>query len=105
MKQFEPTLAVKRLVVYRDEEKIAYDKTFHDGVNIIRGENAHGKSTILYLLTYGLGAERVTFNSDSLLCRFSLTHRLGGLARCPVAGARGTQHRPTFACIGRGDAD
>lgn len=65
---FEPTLKVNRLVVYRSREVVAYDETFHDGINIIRGENAHGKSTVLNLLIHGLGADKVTFNNDSLSC-------------------------------------
>ena len=37
---------VNRLYVLTTEGKVAYDEEFHHGVNIIRGENSSGKSTI-----------------------------------------------------------
>lgn len=44
---------VNRLYVLTAEGKVAYDEEFHHGVNIIRGENSSGKSTITHLLFYG----------------------------------------------------
>ena len=69
MIRYEPTLVVKRLVVDRGALK-AYDQTYHKGVNVLRGENSSGKSTILNLLFYGLGGDlTVTDWSDvALLC-------------------------------------
>lgn len=37
--------------------EVAYDEAFHRGVNIIRGENSSGKSTISDFIFYGLGGE------------------------------------------------
>lgn len=52
----EPVLFVKRLVVlYR--AAAVYDETFHEGVNIIRGQNGHGKSTIADFIFFSLGGE------------------------------------------------
>jgi uncharacterized protein (UPF0335 family) len=48
--------ALKRIRVTR-ENGVAYDEAFHRGVNIIRGENSSGKSTISDFIFYGLGGE------------------------------------------------
>ncbi|UZD68531.1 AAA family ATPase [Brucella sp. JSBI001] len=48
--------ALKRLQVLQGSH-IAYDECFHRGVNIIRGENSSGKSTIADFIFYGLGGE------------------------------------------------
>ena len=49
-------LILKRLQVSR-RGHIAYDQEFHEGVNIIRGENGSGKSTIADFIFYILGGE------------------------------------------------
>jgi hypothetical protein len=48
--------AIKRVRVIRGDS-VAYDEEFHRGVNIIRGENSSGKSTISDFIFYGLGGE------------------------------------------------
>lgn len=48
-------LFINRLVILTTENKIAYDETFHKGVNIIRGDNSSGKSTITHFIFYVLG--------------------------------------------------
>jgi len=68
---FKPTLQVTRLAVIKGR-KIIYNEKFHEGVNIIRGDNGHGKSTIINLLVHGLGGEGVNFNSTSLQCDYTL---------------------------------
>jgi hypothetical protein len=45
MTRFEPTLIVTRAVVERNEKPV-YDEAFHEGVNVIRGANSSGKSTV-----------------------------------------------------------
>src|SRR3954470_24511086 len=67
MMRFEPTLIVTRLVVQRGE-RAAYDEAFHEGVNVIRGENSSGKSTILNLIYYGLGGDLADWSETALLC-------------------------------------
>ena len=48
-------LLLNRLLIYTRDGKIAYDEKFHHGVNIIRGENSSGKSTITHFMFYVLG--------------------------------------------------
>jgi len=56
MIRYEPSLIVKRLVVKRGKH-VAYDEAFHVGVNVVRGDNSSGKSTILNFLFFGLGGD------------------------------------------------
>jgi DNA repair exonuclease SbcCD ATPase subunit len=49
-------LALKRLRITKDASAV-FDESFHRGVNIIRGENSSGKSTISDFIFYGLGGE------------------------------------------------
>jgi hypothetical protein len=65
--RFDPTLVVTRLKVERNA-RAAYDETFHKGVNVIRGENASGKSTILNFIFYGLGGDLSDWSETALLC-------------------------------------
>lgn len=48
-------LFVNRLIIYTKDNLIAYDEVFHRGINIIRGKNSSGKSTITHFLFYSLG--------------------------------------------------
>lgn len=67
MTLFKPTLIVTRVIIKRDS-KIAYDERFHSGVNVIRGENSSGKSTILNFIFYGLGGDLFNWSDVALLC-------------------------------------
>lgn len=67
MTRFEPTLEVLRLVIERNGQPV-YDEAFHHGVNIIRGENSSGKSTILNSIFYGLGGDLKAWSEAALLC-------------------------------------
>lgn len=48
-------LFINRLIIYTKNNLIAYDEIFHHGINIIRGKNSSGKSTITHFLFYALG--------------------------------------------------
>jgi len=56
MTLLEPRLALRRLVVISRGCKV-YDQQFHDGVNIIRGRNSSGKSTIADFIFFALGGD------------------------------------------------
>lgn len=61
-------LFVNRLYVLTDDNRVAYDERFHHGVNIIRGENSSGKSTITHLLFYALGGDYESFVVEARRC-------------------------------------
>jgi len=63
-----PTLFLNRLVVKNHNNKIAYDETFHNGVNIIRGKNSSGKSTIANFIFYVLGGDYNNWTTEALKC-------------------------------------
>jgi predicted nuclease with TOPRIM domain len=67
MTLFSPTLTVRRLVILKDATTV-YDEHFHAGVNIIRGENSSGKSTVLNILVHGLGGDISQWSEHALLC-------------------------------------
>ena len=62
-----PKLLVNRFVVHKSG-KFLYDQEFHSGVNIIRGVNGTGKSTIVDLLSYVLGAVITEWTEEQLGC-------------------------------------
>jgi hypothetical protein len=63
-----PFFALKRLQI-TSGTGVAYDERFHLGVNIIRGENSSGKSTISDFIFYGLGGEFDRWKDAAAQCR------------------------------------
>jgi chromosome segregation ATPase len=61
-------LFVNRLVVYTTTGHLAYDEAFHKGVNIIRGDNSSGKSTISHFIFFILGAHFSDFVPEARKC-------------------------------------
>ena len=60
-------IVVKRLLVLKGGGT-AYDQEFKLGVNIIRGDNGTGKSSVMDLLYYGLGAEVTEWTVEQAAC-------------------------------------
>jgi AAA domain len=58
---------LRRLRVMRRGTPV-YDQQFHPGVNIIRGENGSGKSTIADFLFYVLGGEFEHWKAAAMAC-------------------------------------
>ncbi|SFX07647.1 ATP-binding protein [Pseudomonas sp. NFACC36] len=71
MTLLEPTLKVNRLIVKQGGHN-AFDCFFHSGVNVIRGRNSSGKTTIMDLLAYSLGAENIRWKPQALSCSFTI---------------------------------
>ncbi len=64
-----PRIKVNRLYVLTNQNRVAYDERFHSGINIIRGENSSGKSTIMQLLFFALGGAFKNFVPQAKKCR------------------------------------
>ena len=62
-----PFLMVKRFAIRRGENMV-YDQNFKLGVNIIRGDNTTGKSTIVDLMYFALGAELTDWTTEQEMC-------------------------------------
>lgn len=62
-------LKVTRVVVKKNGISV-YDQEFHSGINVIRGENSTGKSTVVELISYGLGADikKQHWKEEALSC-------------------------------------
>lgn len=67
MTLFEPTLQLVWLKVQRNKS-LAYSARFHEGVNIVSGQNASGKSTVMDFIFYVLGGENAPWKNEALLC-------------------------------------
>jgi hypothetical protein len=61
-------LFLNRLHILTDEGAIAYDETYHKGVNIIRGDNSSGKSTITHFIFFVLGGAFNDFVPEARKC-------------------------------------
>lgn len=70
MTLLEPYLFVERLVVYNHAGSKVIDVAFHRGVNIIRGTNSSGKSTLLNFLFYGLGGDFSNWTNEAKRCEY-----------------------------------
>lgn len=61
-------LFLNRLYILSNEGKIAYDEIYHKGVNIIRGDNSSGKSTITHFIFFVLGGAFNDFVPEARKC-------------------------------------
>lgn len=61
-------LFINRLVIFASGGQKAYDESFKKGINIIRGDNSSGKSTISHFIFYVLGGSFTAWNRESKRC-------------------------------------
>lgn len=61
-------LFLNRLIIFSTSGKKAYDESFKKGINIIRGDNSSGKSTISHFIFYVLGGSFTSWNRESKRC-------------------------------------
>jgi hypothetical protein len=82
MTLLKPTLYVSRLLVLQGGHK-AFDEKFHKGVNILRGRNSSGKTTIMDLLAFSLGSENIRWKPEALQCTATIVEvELNGTKVC-----------------------
>lgn len=67
MTLFKPTILVNRLVVTKGSNTVM-DIAFHEGLNVIEGENSSGKTTAIRFIAYALGSENINFSPAALHC-------------------------------------
>lgn len=68
--QFNPFIIVNRLVITKGIESV-YDESFTNGVNIIRGRNSSGKSTVADFIFYALGGELAKWKKEASSCSYT----------------------------------
>jgi hypothetical protein len=71
MTQLKPYIIINRLVITKGNNQ-AYNQTFNNGVNIIRGKNSSGKSTIADFIFYSLGGELKKWKEEASNCDFTI---------------------------------
>lgn len=64
-----PYFFLNRLIVVTHSGTVAFDEVFHKGVNIIRGQNSSGKSTIANFIFYALGGDYNNWTTEALKCK------------------------------------
>jgi DNA repair exonuclease SbcCD ATPase subunit len=62
-------LKINQLVVTRDGENV-YSQEYHEGLNIIRGHNSTGKSTIANFIFFALGGEFTDWLPEAASCDY-----------------------------------
>ena len=62
-------LKIERVKITKKDSSV-YDEKFHSGLNVIRGENGTGKSTLIELISYGLGGDikKDSWKEEALGC-------------------------------------
>ena len=67
MTLIKPQLSIQRLIVLKDGKPV-FDENFHDGINILYGQNGSGKSTIVDFIYYSLGGVIQEWKNEAKLC-------------------------------------
>ena len=86
MTLIKPRLKLNRLVIWGTDGKVVFDQNFHNGLNIIRGTNSSGKSTIANFIFYALGGDFTHWTSaaeqcDNVIAEIEINEKLLTLKR------------------------
>jgi hypothetical protein len=69
MTLYKPTIFLLRLVVTKGGARV-FDEKFHAGLNIVRGENGSGKTTIADFIFFILGGDTPHWRAEAALCDY-----------------------------------
>jgi len=94
-----PFLMLNRLRVMR-RGHVSYDQKFHSGVNIIRGENGSGKSTISDFIFYILGGEFDDWKDSAEQCDTVQAEISTTRGRLTLRRERGKRTEPIYVFFG-----
>jgi len=98
---FEPSLFFKRLILFQGTN-IAYDKTFHKGVNVLFGDNGTGKTTILQFLFYAAGGDLPNWRPHAKYCDTVICElRINGESVCTKRRYSDQKSQPMLIFHGR----
>ena len=67
MTWYKPTLILTRLLITKSGGAV-YDEKYHYGLNVIRGRNSSGKTTIARAIVYALGGDIKQWTPELLKC-------------------------------------
>ena len=65
---YKPYLKVQRLIVLSKQGKVVYDEKYKSKLNIIRGTNSSGKSTIANFIFYAIGGDFNNWTTEAEKC-------------------------------------
>ncbi|WP_417445315.1 AAA family ATPase [Joostella sp.] len=69
MTENKPQITIRQIIIRDYNNQIAYNEAFRYGVNIIRGKNSSGKSTISNFIFYILGGAFNNWTSEARKCK------------------------------------
>ena len=92
-------MQLRRLIVSARGQTV-YDETFHVGVNIIRGKNDSGKSTISDMIYFALGGENIEWTQEAAYC--DLVHAEFNLSGLILSMRREVSSSPTSIAVCEG---
>ena len=67
MISYNPTLNIKTLHAFKNAKEVLYME-FHNGLNVIHGSNGSGKTSVIQLLVYALGATVYNWKEEAGSC-------------------------------------
>jgi hypothetical protein len=84
MTENKPQITIRQIILRDYNNQIVYNEAFHYGVNIIRGKNSSGKSTISNFIFYILGGAFNNWTSEARKCKDVTAEVLINGAECTL---------------------